>query len=66
MDKQELEMIREELYKDLIHKSEEQINDGSSVQFCLGVSSGFYDAAAYVWNYLNERLKTMTVYGKRA
>lgn len=43
--------IRQELTAMLIKKSDEQIRDGSSEAFTLGVSSGFFDAAAIVHNY---------------
>lgn len=57
MNKVEIERMQRELQKILMDKSEEEINDGSPEAFCDGVSSGFYDAAAIVWNYFQEKLK---------
>lgn len=47
----DLHEIQKELYDMLMEMSEDQVSDGSSEAFALGVSSGFYDAAAMVSSY---------------
>ena len=57
MEKNELEKIRDELEKMLIARSEDKIDDGSSEEFCAGVSSGFYDASCIVYEYLSNLMQ---------
>lgn len=59
MSEEKLREIQSELFEILIKKSTEKIKDGSSEGFELGISSGFYDAACIVSNYLDDKIKEM-------
>ena len=56
MRTKDIEELRDELCSMLMKKSEEIVDDGSSIQFGLGVSSGFYDAACLAEDFINEKL----------